>query len=108
MIQGHSAIDRATVSKTVGWGFESLCPCQFGPIAQLDRALDYESRCREFESLLGHQQNSKLKGFEFFLLEKIEPRVECRELRDCIGFADEYKALWIAEISSVAEPAQVL
>lgn len=30
----------------------------FGPIAQLDRALDYESRCREFESLLGHQAKS--------------------------------------------------
>lgn len=31
-------------------------PAIYGPIAQLDRALDYESRCREFESLLGHQQ----------------------------------------------------
>lgn len=30
-IQGHSAIDRATVSKTVGWGFESLCPCHIRP-----------------------------------------------------------------------------
>lgn len=63
--QGHSAIDRATVSKTVGWGFESLCPCQYGPIAQLDRALDYESRCREFESLLGHQKNGTMVPFFF-------------------------------------------
>ena len=31
----------------------------FGPIAQLDRALDYESRCREFESLLGHHSDIK-------------------------------------------------
>jgi hypothetical protein len=26
--QGHSSIGRASVSKTEGWGFETLCPCQ--------------------------------------------------------------------------------
>src|SRR5262249_23579318 len=26
--QGHSSIGRASVSKTEGWGFEALCPCQ--------------------------------------------------------------------------------
>ncbi len=25
--QGHSSIGRASVSKTEGWGFDSLCPC---------------------------------------------------------------------------------
>ncbi len=27
-LQGHSSIGRASVSKTEGWGFETLCPCQ--------------------------------------------------------------------------------
>ena len=26
-VNGHSSTGRATVSKTVGWGFESSCPC---------------------------------------------------------------------------------
>jgi hypothetical protein len=26
---GHSSSGRATVSKTVGWGFKSSCPCKF-------------------------------------------------------------------------------
>ena len=28
LLQGHSSIGRASVSKTEGWGFETLCPCQ--------------------------------------------------------------------------------
>lgn len=39
----------------------------FGPIAQLDRALDYESRCREFESLLGHQRKAQSVDCAFLL-----------------------------------------
>ena len=35
--------------------YDNIITLWYGPIAQLDRALDYESRCREFESLLGHQ-----------------------------------------------------
>ena len=42
----------------------------FGPIAQLDRALDYESRCREFESLLGHQAESSDENHCFFVAVK--------------------------------------
>ena len=39
--------------------------CWFAPVAQLDRALDYESRGREFESLRAHQLKSKrIKGFK--------------------------------------------
>ena len=30
-----------------------------GPVAQLDRVLDYESRCREFESLRVHHFKTK-------------------------------------------------
>ena len=26
--EGYSSIGRASVSKTEGWGFETLCPCQ--------------------------------------------------------------------------------
>jgi hypothetical protein len=26
--QGYSSTGRASVSKTEGWGFDSLCPCQ--------------------------------------------------------------------------------
>ena len=29
-LQGHSSIGRASVSKTEGWGFDSLCPCHRG------------------------------------------------------------------------------
>ena len=46
---------------------------------------------------LGSPAQLETEKFRAFLLEKIEPRVECREPRDGIGFADEYKALRIAE-----------
>lgn len=29
--KGYSSVGRATVSKTVGRGFESCCPCHFAP-----------------------------------------------------------------------------
>jgi hypothetical protein len=35
--QGHSSIGRASVSKTEGWGFDSLCPCQPAGPANLRR-----------------------------------------------------------------------
>jgi hypothetical protein len=48
---------RASPCQGEGRGFDSRRPLQidFAPLAQLDRAFDYESKGREFESLRAHQ-----------------------------------------------------
>ncbi len=33
IVQGYSSVGRAAVSKTVGRGFESCCPCHFFCVA---------------------------------------------------------------------------
>ena len=42
---------RASPCQGEGRGFDSLLPLHYAPLAQLDRAFDYESKGREFESL---------------------------------------------------------
>ena len=50
---GRSSIGRASPCQGEGRGFETRRPLHscFVPLAQLDRAFDYESKGREFESL---------------------------------------------------------
>ncbi len=42
---------RASPCQGEGRGFDSRRPLQYAPLAQLDRAFDYESKGQEFESL---------------------------------------------------------
>ncbi len=48
---GRSSIGRASPCQGEGRGFETRRPLHYVPLAQLDRAFDYESKGREFESL---------------------------------------------------------
>ena len=36
LLQGHSSIGRASVSKTEGRGFEALCPCHYLMIKRIN------------------------------------------------------------------------
>ena len=53
--QGVSSIGRVAVSKTVGWGFKSLTPCQPGGVAEWSIAAVLKTAVgnthRGFESL---------------------------------------------------------
>jgi hypothetical protein len=52
---GCSSVVESQPSKLVAWvRFPSPAPC--APIAQLDRVLDFGSRCRRFESYWAYQR----------------------------------------------------
>ena len=51
-----------------------MSPC--APIAQLDRAVDYESTGREFESLWAHHNVLKIKRLRKSKIDKIETKTQ--------------------------------
>src|SRR3978361_1179190 len=50
------------------------CAAKNAPVAQLDRALDYESRGQEFESLRARQKSNKYRAFHLQLPDRYHKR----------------------------------
>src|ERR1700722_2000371 len=56
LTEGSGSIGRAPVSKTGGWGFESLLPCSkmvFDAVTKYERELNGESRTKAHDAATG-------------------------------------------------------
>ena len=78
-------------------------PLKCAPVAQLDRALDYESRGQEFESLRARHSRTKARPFSWSLASRAYPRL--RMVMAAAGFVPARK--FRAVLSESAEKSRI-